>query len=284
MSGAEDLFEIRAMERDEMDWAVDRAAAEGWNPGLQDASYFFDTDPGGFLIGTLHERPVGCISAVSYGEDFGFIGFYIVAPEFRGKGYGLSLWKAAMDRLKGRNIGLDGVVEQQDNYRKSGFRLAYRNVRYEGKPAELPKREGGLFSLHDIPSDAVEEYDRRCFPAPRTRFLARWLSMPESFGIASVDEGKLAGFGVVRRCREGYKIGPLFADDPDKAEDLFLSLSSFAGSSPIYLDVPEKNTAAVEMAEKYRMTRVFETARMYTGADPEVDLRKVFGVTTFELG
>jgi hypothetical protein len=29
---------------------------------------------------------------------------------------------------------------------------------------------------------------------------------------------------------------------------------------------------------------VFETARMYTRADPAIDLSKLFGVTTFELG
>ena len=41
-----------------------------------------------------------------------------------------AIWNAAMDSLAGRNVGLDGVVAQQDNYRKSGFRLAYRNVRF----------------------------------------------------------------------------------------------------------------------------------------------------------
>jgi len=32
------------------------------------------------------------------------------------------------------------------------------------------------------------------------------------------------------------------------------------------------------------MTKVFETARMYTGPLPEIDLEGMFGVTTFELG
>ena len=32
------------------------------------------------------------------------------------------------------------------------------------------------------------------------------------------------------------------------------------------------------------LTPVFETARMYTGPDPEIELAKQFGVTTFELG
>jgi len=32
------------------------------------------------------------------------------------------------------------------------------------------------------------------------------------------------------------------------------------------------------------MVVVFETARMYTGAAPQLPLRRLFGVTTFELG
>jgi hypothetical protein len=32
------------------------------------------------------------------------------------------------------------------------------------------------------------------------------------------------------------------------------------------------------------MTQVFATARMYTGPAPAIDLDRVFGVTSFELG
>ena len=276
---------IRAMERKEMDWAVERAAAEGWNPGLNDGECFFHADPGGFLIAFVDGAPVGCISAVSYEQAFAFIGFYIVLPEYRGKGYGLSLWKAAMERLKGQNIGLDGVVEQQGNYQRSGFRLAYRNVRYEGVSAS--SREGGkeLVPLDGVPKGLIEEYDLRCFPVPRERFLACWLSMPQSRGAAFLENGVLSGYGVLRKCRQGYKIGPLFADDLDKAESIMLFLMSYAEEgAPVYLDVPEVNAQAVRMAEKHDMKRVFETARMYTGPDPEIELNKVFGVTTFELG
>ncbi len=75
------------------------------------------------------DPPVGCISAVSYGGAFGFIGLYIVVPEHRRNGYGIALWRSAMARLAGSNVGLDGVPAQQDNYRRSGFRLAYGNAR-----------------------------------------------------------------------------------------------------------------------------------------------------------
>ena len=134
---------IRTMRRDEVDLAVEWAAAEGWNPGLHDAGCFLAADPQGFLVGELDGEPVAVISAVRYGRDFGFVGFYIVRPGARGRGYGLAIWGEAMRRLEGRNVGLDGVVEQQANYRKSGFELAHRNVRYEGRGSGSAERAPG---------------------------------------------------------------------------------------------------------------------------------------------
>ncbi|HSH94361.1 MAG TPA: GNAT family N-acetyltransferase, partial [Roseimicrobium sp.] len=131
-------FSVRVMTRNDLDFAVGLAAKEGWNPGVLDADSFFQADPQGFLIGMLDDHPVACISAASYGGVFGFLGFYIVVPEHRGKGFGIRIWKAAMERLRGQVIGLDGVVAQQENYRKSGFALAYRNIRYGGMIGSLP--------------------------------------------------------------------------------------------------------------------------------------------------
>ncbi|CAN5678757.1 hypothetical protein BH11ARM2_BH11ARM2_21040 [soil metagenome] len=40
----------------------------------------------------LDGEPVGCISAARYGDDLGFIGLYIVRPDYRGRGHGIALW------------------------------------------------------------------------------------------------------------------------------------------------------------------------------------------------
>lgn len=275
---------IRPMTVEEMPFAIDLAAAEGWNPGLHDAAAFHATDPAGFLLGSLNDAPAGCISAVSYPGGFGFIGFYIVVPEHRGKGYGMQLWSAAMARLRDHNIGLDGVFEQQNNYRKSGFRLAYSNIRFESAAGE--SRAAGDANVHMLcASDcsAVAAYDRGCFPAERGGFLKRWLALPESRAFGFSDRGRLRGYSLIRRCRTGWKIGPLFADTAEIAERLFLQLRAVA-DGPVYLDVPEVNSAGMQLAERYGMKRVFGTARMYTGADPAIRIEGVFGVTTFELG
>lgn len=275
---------IRPMSRDEIPWAIEQAAREGWNPGLHDAVCFYQADPEGFLIGLLDGLPIGCISAVAYPENFGFIGLYIVLPEQRGRGYGIQLWQAAMRRLAGYNVGLDGVVAQQANYGKSGFRLAYRNIRYEGISANMPP-PASLHPLHQIAPELLAAYDRQVFPASRPDFLRAWVGLAGSRGLACMAHGALQGYGVIRPCRQGYKIGPLFADTPALAESIYAGLTApLPDGSPVFLDVPENNPAALALAESRAMTRVFETARMYTGAFPALALEKQFGITSFELG
>lgn len=273
------------MRPDEIDLTVEWAAAEGWNPGLHDAACFAAADSAGFLVASLGSEPVAAISAVRYGDGFGFVGFYIVPPQHRGKGYGLAIWNAAMARLTGRNVGLDGVPEQQDNYRRSGFTLAYRNVRFGGAGGGDRPGTPGLVDLATVPFAAVAAYDRPFFPDDRRAFLRRWVTQPGAVALGVMRNGALRGYGVLRPCRDGYKIGPLFADDAVLAESLFLDLRAATGHDDrVVLDVPEPNGAAVALAERHGLAPAFETARMYTGPHPDLPMDRLWGVTTFELG
>jgi GNAT superfamily N-acetyltransferase len=286
MTGGEametDRLAVRRMSESELGLALDWAAEEGWNPGLFDAKCFYAADRDGFLIGELDGAAVGCVSAVRYGAGFGFLGFYIVRPPWRGRGFGLKLWRAAMERLGARNVGLDGVLAQQENYKRSGFRLAWRNIRQGGVGGGAAP--DGLTELSSVAFDAIARYDETVFRAPRASFLACWIRHPGSAALGVVKDGNLAGYGVIRACRRGSKIGPLFADDPETADRLFRGLASRAAGEPIFLDTPETNPGAIELAGRYGMARVFETARMYTREPPDIRPDRCFGVTTFELG
>jgi ribosomal protein S18 acetylase RimI-like enzyme len=279
-----DHFPIRPMQREELAFAIELAAAEGWNPGLHDAQCFYAADPGGFLIGELAGEPVGCISAVSYAGRYGFIGLYIMRPEYRGRGLGWQLWQAAMARLRGHNVGLDGVVAQQANYAKFGFRLAYRNVRYRGQ-AMATAVDASVLPAGAAAFDDISDYDRLVFPERRDAFLRAWLMQPQAAGYVAREGTRLAGYTVVRRCCEGWKIGPLAADDAMIARRLYDAAAAHAASGDaIFVDVPQANHGAQCLVALLNLEPVFETARMYTGPDPAIDLEKLFGVTSFELG
>jgi GNAT superfamily N-acetyltransferase len=276
-------YRIRQLTKEEMSLPIEWARQEGWNPGVHDAEPFFAADPKGYLVGELDGEVIGTVSAVAYNDSFGFLGFYIVKPEFRGHGYGIQLAQACWEYMGTRNMGLDGVFERVEDYKKTGFKLAYRNLRYQGV-GEKGETVAGLGDVRSLPFQQLLAYDRQCFPAERKAFLEKWIHQPETISLAHLSDGKLQGYGVIRRAFQGYKIGPLFADSPTIAEDIFRGLSSHAPNEPIFLDTPELNPAAVDLAERYGMSVVFGTARMYSKEEPQIELSKVFGVTSFELG
>lgn len=278
-------YTIRNISLNNLKTAIDWADREGWNPGLHDAIAFYETDPTGFFMGFIGDEPVSCISAVSYKKKFGFLGLYIVRREFRGKGLGLAIWKKALSYLGSQNIGLDGVIAQQENYKKSGFKIAYKNMRFQGRSFKSNKISEDIVKLSEIPIEEICDYDSKHFPVERPLFIRNWIKMPYSFSLGIVRCGKLKGYGVIRKCRKGYKIGPLFADNKDYAEGLLIALiNKIEKDSDFYLDIPEVNQDALNLVKKRNMNFVFETARMYSKEAPDLPMHKIFGVTTLELG
>lgn len=279
------MLTIRTMNEADLARVLGWAATEGWNPGRDDARAFFASDPEGFLIGEIGGEPVAAISVVLHAPEVGFLGLYICRPEWRGQGHGLALWNAGIARRAGAAIGLDGVLAQQANYRRSGFVLSHRNIRFSGPaPAPEPTAEG----IRPITSDLVAmmiAYDAAIAGYARPAYLDAWLApSPHRTALALLRDGQIRGYGTIRACLEGSKIGPLFAESPGEARALFSALASHTGDGPVILDVPEPNAAATALAGEFGLAPGFETARMWLGQPPPEDLARTFGVTSFELG
>lgn len=284
---------IRKMTSLEVEELVSWAAREGWNPGLHDAELFWATDADAFLAAELDGVLIGGGAITSYQGDFGFMGLFILRPEFRNRGLGDRLWQSRRDRLiarlkPGATIGMDGVFNMQPYYAKGGFAFSHRDLRFRAEiPARPPHPPAGveeIVPLAEIPFEQVLVYDRTCFPASRQTFLSRWITQPTGLALGCRRAGQFCGFGVVRRCGLGCKIGPLFADDGQAALTLYAHLAEFAAGGPLFLDIPENNAAALDLARRLQMEQVFGCARMYLGAAPELAHHHIFGVTTFELG
>lgn len=278
-------YEIVRMNREELDLAVDWAAKEGWNPGLHDASCFYNTDPQGFFAGKLNGKIIAVGSAVIYDEHFAFCGFYIVDKHYRAQGYGIELTKARLAYVGNRNAGIDGVLNMLDKYARIGYQFAHNNARYCFKHRNMAVSP----NPHIIPLGQVDftklcQYDRMHFPAPRSQFLKCWIKQANSKSIGFVSNDTIQGYGVIRTCRQGFKIGPLFANTPNIARTLFDHLISFANNDLVYLDIPENNPHAIQLVKDNNMEKVFATARMYLKGEPALKKENIYGITTFELG
>ncbi len=267
---------------------VNWAEAEGWNPGPHDVKVYWATDPEGFYGFFLKDELIAGGSIVSYGGAFGFMGFFIVKPEYRGQGIGKKLWYKRRDALLKRlkpyaSIGMDGVIDMQAFYAKGGFNIAFRDERHEkiGKKFAVHKN---ISPVGNEDLDAILAYDQECFGFARKQFLKPWLQLPNNKTFKYTEDQKLKGFAIVRKANTGYKICPLFADNPQIAEELYKACLNAVVGEPLYLDIPMSNPSAVELTKKYNTTYVFECARMYHRNPPNIDMKKVFGITTFELG
>jgi hypothetical protein len=83
-------------------------------------------------------------------DKFGFLGFYIVKAEYRGRGFGIRTWEKSLEYLReSRNIGLDSVIARQRDYEKYDFKFAYRNLRYAGSSSIIRTSTKPLKNIHN---------------------------------------------------------------------------------------------------------------------------------------
>lgn len=281
---------IRPMTRFELSQLVQWAAVEGWNPGLHDADLFWHSDPDGFLAVSQRNQMIGGGAIVKHSDRFGFMGLFIIAPEHRGHGIGRELWYARRDHLLDRlgsnpTIGLDGVDAMVPFYAKGGFKEHTRHRRFE----LLHRGHSRGHSPRVRPIDEMDfaevcKLDEACFPAQRTANLQSWIQQQESLAFASEAGSVCQGFAVMRKCLEGWKIGPLFSKDPATAKDLCETCLAHAMNQSVFIDVPDDNPNAVALSKELPSKEVFGCTRMYFGPKPEIQTDWIYGISTLETG
>ena len=281
-------LELKKLEKHEVRILVNWAKKEGWNPGASDFEVFWKTDPDGFYGFYFHQQLIAAGAIISYHQKFGFMGLFIVHPNFRGQGIGKKLWYLRRDLLierldQGATIGMDGVVEMQPFYEKGGFQIAFKDERYQciGKTMTI---DSAVSSVNKGDFKKLIDYDLSCFGYDRKEFLENWLMIPDSKSFKFMVNEAFMGYAVIRKVDPGFKIGPLFADNDEIAEALFQACLNSAAGASVFLDIPVINQGAVDLVKQYQAKYTFECARMYYGSFPKMAVEKVYGITTFELG
>ncbi|MFQ1701286.1 GNAT family N-acetyltransferase [Loktanella agnita] len=262
---------IRNMTLADLQLVLHWAASEGWNPGLDDAAAFMAADPQGFFIKEIKGVPVAAISVVNHTDHFAFLGLYICHPDHRGQGHGWDIWQAGMAHAGSRTVGLDGVPDQQANYAKSGFIYASRTIRYEGNLSAGQ-------AIDVAPSTTkLLAVDKVATGLKRVGFTSDWFA--DTAHRKTVAHGD--GYATFRKCQDGTKIGPLYANTDAKARAL---LAACPWDGPVYIDVPQECTALTALVTQMGFAPVFETARMYKGAPPDAKPPAFHAIATMELG
>ena len=266
----------------ELKLILDWAAAEGWNPGLDDAEAFYQADPDGFFVAeNAKDEIVAAISVVNHSDDFAFLGLYIVRPDERGKGIGLGLWQYALNHASGRTVGLDGVEAQLHNYIAPVFSHAVGTTRFSGNVQGAVDPGIRLANSKDIPW--MIEQETTASGVAKPDYLYAWFTPTETRSSLILEKAdRPSAFCTVRQCRSGAKIGPLIAENSADANRLIAHAATMV-ECPVTLDVPETSTGLIDLCSQRHMNAGFKTARMYCGSF-SVSRHTHFAVSSLELG
>lgn len=196
-------LQIRTLNKADLPLVTAWARAEQFAPGRGDFAIYRHTDRQGVWVGCLDGRPIGCIAGVRYNAGYGFIGLFLVQPEYRGQGYGRQLWAHALVHLEGvACIGIEAAPARIADYVSWGFVPASPTRRWQciadgrAAPQAAPADGLSLAAGPAIPEAAVQAYDAVREPSPRPHFLADWLHHPAGTVLALIDAaGTCHGFG-----------------------------------------------------------------------------------------
>ena len=116
------MLEIKPFTPSDLDVVTGLAREQDFAPGVGDIEIYANTDRQGIWLAWHHNKPVGCIAAVTYNPGYAFIGLFVVKPEHRGQGIGRRLWQHALKTLNSVEcIGLEAAVQMVGFYEKAGF-------------------------------------------------------------------------------------------------------------------------------------------------------------------
>ncbi len=194
-------------------------------------------------------KRVGMIGTVSY-EHMGFIGSFIVHPNYRGQGYGTALFDHGIDHLKKMGtelILLDAVEEAQSFYENKGFKTLFTSHRFRGTLRGKNSDYCRVMKKADFKD--VVSVDSECFGEDRSHFLKSLLTNhPFHARILESSEGNIIGFAFASERSEFFRIGPMnILSRTNLARDLVLSIPLPNHEIEVRIGVPGYNEEALSM-------------------------------------
>ncbi|CAO4383509.1 unnamed protein product [Caenorhabditis nigoni] len=174
---------------------------------------------------------VGCVIWNQY-DKICFLGFFLLAPEHRGKGVGSVIWDLAMARMPTDHVlGLRGVPSMVDKYRKKatpvvGATLENYKMKVAEYHASMEKLTGDNFKLvsHLTPSEweQLVKYDADVNGRQRREFLELYYKLDCVFGIVLFDGhhkiiAHISAVNTSHKEENVFKVAPLYADSPSIA-------------------------------------------------------------------
>jgi GNAT superfamily N-acetyltransferase len=146
-------YNIRRARESEVQLYIDWGNSSGWNMNPFITQNFHKEYPDGWFLGEISEstddrrkvdsdinrKVIALLYCTKYPSKIGFIGYFMVSPEYRGKGYGHRLFQFVLDNFLFNSenpcsaAGLFSASSAESYYRKFGFETKETTLRFRGK-------------------------------------------------------------------------------------------------------------------------------------------------------
>ena len=270
---------VRYMIEKDLPAVLRMASEESWISNLSEFQMFIEYNPFGCFVYVEDDKVVGSIMTFHHAKS-AWIGNFIVAKEYRGKGIGKKLLSQAieyLDRKKKKRIYLNAAYETKKLYEKFGFRKVIPVNRWQGKAMKSANNmENSRKTIPDILS--FVEIDAFLWKDERFSLISQ-LSLLRLSRLC-LDP---PGFLIYGDTGNAITIGPweLEGGDEDTAERLFTSaLSKLKPDKKIFLDVLSLNEKAEKILMKYKFKIISSTLFMCRGRLPKIRFGEIFSFAT----
>jgi len=278
-------YSIRLMEKDDAPQTVDLTNLMNWGFGEEDFAYMMRLEPEGCFVVVRGDKVIGVTTSISYGP-IGWVGNIIVEPEERGKGIGAALVSEALNHLKATGVTTTGLYAYRNVvpfYEGLGFKadrnfswLVCRKVSWTGE--QMPKPDS-------LDLQAIVEFDRQCFGAPRGRLLKTIYDSPQGICDAVLEDGKPVTYLMAVKSSTTTEIGPWICT-PGREEEgfrLFRSLGNELNGLETHVGVPSDRSDVADFLLKLGFVKDFPVVRMFRGPTP-ADRGCILAMESLERG
>lgn len=257
----------------------------GWNQREADWQRLLDLQPDGCFVAECDGAPAGTVATCVFGS-VAWVAMVLVDESLRGRGIGRALMDYALEFLDRRGVAsirLDATPLGQPLYEKLGFVGQFSIVRYAGS-ARATTQETQTLLPDDSQIDELIALDRRLTNTDRERLLTRFAAeFPDALRVV-VEKHQVTGYLTSRPGSHAVQIGPGVALDAASGERLLRdALRRYVGDN-VYLDLPESNLAAIDIAQEPGLTAQRRLLRMCRGVQVCEDISCLWASSGPEKG
>lgn len=280
---------IRLFTKEDIVFADSLRTLAGWNQTQEDWLRFLNHQPDGCFIAEWDGQPVGTATTTVYEDKVAWIGMVLVHPDARRRGIGRALLEHCIAFLKPRVacIKLDATPLGKTLYDTLGFKDEWTLRRWETNHVELPANpmKYRVRRWRDEDTDALQVLDTELFGVIRWPMVRRITWQVARPLVALTPKRRINAYGIVRKGSRARYFGPVVAESVAAAGPLMKAFLVDLPDQPIFWDIPDQNTCAVELAQRLGFKPQRPLIRMFLGENRwPGDPQKIFALAGPEIG